>query len=301
MAFEKLSDRVRQLIGENDQRAAADLLARAFGDKNPPLFNIALVQQANIKKLADQNAAGILSAEERNREQAKINAALLHLSDEHARLFEGGAPASAVPRGLLWAGAALLGLILIGWLVKNSLSGASYPKTFDLEVRLHEPDGEQKFITEGQVNVRLGEQAPQELHALDNNGRAVFRDLSEKYRGDSVHLLYVPPKERRFKITQQSAAVLSGLNESIRFIVEFLPDTTVLEATLRDSKGKAVAGAQITIDGTIRSTSDANGYFKVAIPKSSGTEALFVIEKNGNRLFEQDLTIWSGHRTFSLE
>ena len=98
MAFEKLSDQIRQLIGENDQRQAAELLLRAFRDRNPTLFNIALVQQANIKKLADQNAAGILSPDEVNREQAKINVALLHLSDEHARLFEASVSRRVLPR-----------------------------------------------------------------------------------------------------------------------------------------------------------------------------------------------------------
>ncbi|MEO6037624.1 MAG: hypothetical protein ABIQ93_04360 [Saprospiraceae bacterium] len=301
MAFEKLSDRVRQLIGENDQRAAADLLLQALRDKNSSLFNIALVQQANIKKLADQSAAGILSADETNREQARTNVALLHLSDEYARLYEGADVDRAFPRWALWAAAGLVALVLIGWLVKNAGSQVSYPATFDLTVRLHEPGGEQMAIREGQVNLRLGEAVPQEPHALTADGEAVFRDLSEKYRDKTVQLLYSPAKDRRFKIREQSAAAVSGQNQTILFTLEFLPDTTIYEATLRDSKGRTVPAAQITVDGNLHAVSDEHGYFKIAIPKASGEQAHFVVEKKGARLFEQDLTISSGHNPFPLE
>ncbi len=302
MPFEKLSDRVRQLIGENDQRAAADLLMQAFRDKNSQLFNIALVQQANIKKLADQSAAGILSADELNREQAKINAALLHLSDEHARLLEGKIPGPAMPRWIVLAAGALIALLLIGWLVtKTGLSPDDYPATFDLVVRLHEPGGEQMVVHEGQVNLRLNDAVPQEPHALNTAGEATFRDLSAKYRGNSVHLLYFPARERRFKISRQSVTTLSGLNETIWFTVEFRPDTTVFKATLRDAKGRPVPDAQITVDGNLHAASDDNGYFEIAIPKPSGSIAELVVEKNGARLFVQHMTISPDQISIPLE
>ncbi|MBC7776251.1 MAG: hypothetical protein H7246_12520 [Phycisphaerae bacterium] len=302
MAFEKISERVRQLIQENDQRAAADLLMQAFRDKNLQLFNIALVQQANIKKLADQSAAGILSPDEINREQAKTNAALLHLSDEHARLYERAASAKStgLPRWVLLAGGALV-LVLVGWLMKNALGRPDYPKTFDVEVILHDKAGENISIGEGEVNLRLGEVELQSRLPLDASGKATFKDLSEKFRGDSVRLLYFPPKARRFNIINQSAAILSGQRQSIRFALEFLPDTTVYEGGLRDSKGRAISEAQITIDGTLHATSDAKGYFKLAIPKANGASAYFEIEKNGKRLLKQDVTISSGYHEISIQ
>ncbi len=301
MAFEKISDQVRQLIGENDQRPAADLLAQALRDKNPALYNIALVQQGNIKKLADQNAIGILSADESNREQAKINAALLHLSDEYARLFESSLSGRTLPRRALLAVAVLGALMVVGWLAKSAFSSKSYPATFDLEVRLHEPSGEQAVITDGQVNLRLNDDVPQEPHSLDTRGTAVFRVLSSKFRGDTVHLLYFPPGERKFKVVQQSAPTATGENQAIRFSIAFLPDTTVFEATLRDPKGRPVKNAQITVDGSLHVTSDENGYFKLAIPKASGAVANFVIEKDGVRRFVQDMAISPGHRLFPIE
>lgn len=302
MAFEKVSDHVRHLIRENDPRAAADLLAQSFRDKNPQLFNIALVQQSNIKKLADQSAAGILSPDEMNREQAKTNAALLHLSDEYTRLYEGAAPApgTGIPRWVLPAAAAVLALVLIGWLANKSLSSTNSPKTFDVEVSLVEKGAESLAISEGEVNLRLGEAEPQERHPLDAAGKATFKDLSEKYRDSMVHLLYFPPRNRRFNVSQQSATTLTGRDQLIRFTVEFLPDTTVLEATLTDAKGQRIAGAQITVDGKIQTQSDANGYFQVIIPKAVGTELLFVVEKNRNRIFRQSLAIWAGHKEFSI-
>lgn len=302
MAFEKLSDRVRQLIGENDQRQAAGLLLGALRDKNPGLFNIALVQQANIKKLADQSAAGILSPDEMNREQAKINAALLHLSDEYARLFEAAhTGVRTLPRWVLPVAVVVAALMLIGWWIKNASAKSAYPDTFDLEVRLHEPGGEQAVIREGQVNLRLGEAVPQKPTALDAAGTAVFRELSSKYRGNTVHLLYFPLGERRFKIIRQSELTISGQNQAIRFVLQFLPDTTVFEATLRDPKGRPLRAAQITVDGNLHAASDQNGYFRLAIPKASGAVANFVIEKDGVRRFVQDITISPGHRLFPIE
>ncbi len=295
-----ISDRVRQFIGENDQRAAVALLLEAFRDKNAELFNIALVQQANIKKLGDQSATGILSTEERNREQAKINVALLHLSDEHARLFEDGSSGRSMPRWIILATIALVALVLVGWLIKNNRSQPVYPETFDVTVRLHEPGGEQIAITEGQVNLRLGEAVPQDPHPLNATGEATFRDLSEKYRDSLVRLLYFPPRNRRFKITQQSAAVLSGQDQTIRFTLEFLPDSTPFEGSLRDPKGP-LAGAEITVDGNLRTTSDEKGYFKIDIPKASGASAYFVIEKNGRRRYQQTVTISPGFHSIPIE
>lgn len=302
MAFEKLSDRVRHCIGENDPRAAAELLVQAFRDKNPQLFNIALVQQANAKKLADQSAAGILSADEINREQAKINAALLHLSDEYARLFEtAAAPAPALPRQALLAAAGLLALVFLGWLAKNIFSGPVYPDTFDLTVRLHEPGGDHLVVRDGQVGLRLGDAEPRERQPLDTTGTATFRELPQKYRGDSVLLLYYPPRQRAFKVSAQSAEILSGKDETIVFTLEFAPDTTAFEATLWDSKGRTVPGAQITIDGNLHTVSDANGYFRAAIPKPGGAAVNLMIVKNGKRLYEGDVTISAGHRKIPVE
>ncbi|MCY7330159.1 MAG: hypothetical protein LH618_16530, partial [Saprospiraceae bacterium] len=82
---------------------------------------------------------------------------------------------------------------------------------------------------------------------------------------------------------------------------QFLPDTSVFEASLRDAKGRAVRNAKITVDGNLHSISDENGYFKLAIPKASGAVANFVIEKDGVRRFVQDMTISGGHRLFPIE
>ena len=301
MAFDKLSDRVRQLIGENDQRAAANLLLQALRDKNPQLFNIALVQQANIKQLADQRSTGILSPEEQHREQAKINAALLHLSDEHARLYEtADAPTTVLPRRGLLIAAGLLALLLIGWAVKKTASPPTLSATFDLVVVLHEPGGEERVIREGQVTLRLGEHLLQQRLALDAAGTATFRDLNGNYRSDSVHLLYFQPKDRPFRISRQSAATLTGQDQTIRFTLEYLPETTVFKATLRDIKGKTISGAQITVDGNLHATSDEHGYFQITIPKPSGALANFVIEKNGQRLFDLDMMISPGHKPFPI-
>jgi len=302
MAIKTLSNRVRQLIAENEQRQAAEMLSDAFKDKNASLLNLAFIQQGNIKKLADQTVAGILSTDEINREQAKINAALLHLADEHARLFEASKPGFSLPRKSLWYLFALAAILLAGWLIAKVSENTGYPETFDLEVRLHQPGGEQAEITDGDINLRLGDDVPQEKHPINAEGAAVFKDLSSsKFRGDSVHLLYFPNQNRAFKLLAQSAAIATGKDQTIRFTLEFIPDTTLVEMTLFDAKGRRISGAQITIDGNLRCTSDEYGYFRAAVPKASGAVADFVIEKNGKRLFKQELAISPGPKSIPLE
>ncbi|HLP93678.1 MAG TPA: hypothetical protein VK168_06555 [Saprospiraceae bacterium] len=301
MAIEKVSEQARRHIRENDQRAAADLLMQAFRDKNQQLFNIAVVQQANIKKLADQSAAGILSVDEINREQAKTNAALLHLSDEYARLFEAqSAPKAAI--GLpLWAygaAAAVVAIIVIGWLLSNS---APAPETFALEVYLHEAGAEEKAIRDGQVNLRLGETILQSKLPLDAEGRATFKELSAKFKADSVHLLYFPSTSQRFTVKSQSAATLSGTNQSIRFALEFVPDTTQFSLTIQDAKGRAIQDAEITIDGNLHTKTDAKGYFQIPVAKAVGSTILLVIESKGKRIFSQDVALTSRHTILPIE
>lgn len=302
MANKTLSDRVRQLIAENEQRQAADILADAFRNKNTGLYNLAVIQQGNCKKLGDQSAAGILSTDEINREQAKINAALLHLADEHARLFEPVKPGISMARKRLWYALILVALALTGWLIARVVENSAYPETFNLEVRLHQPYGEQAAITDGEVNLRLGDAVPQEKHPLDASGVTIFKDLSSrKFQGDSVHLLYFPTKNQKFKVVDQSAVTTTGKDQTIRFTLEFIPDTTLVEMTLFDTNGKRIPGAQITIDGTLHCTSDAFGYFQAAVPKANGAIADFVIEKNGKRLFKQELAISPGPKSIPIE
>ena len=305
MAAEKISDQIRQLIQENDQRAAAELLTEAFRDKNSKLFDIAVVQLANIKKLSDLNAAGVLSFEEMNREQAKTNDSLLYLANEHARLFEGetSEPENATP-GWIWkASVALVAVLGILGLLKYTGISGNAPDSFDLELRLYEPGGEQKVITEGEVNIRLGEEVPRQPQKLNEEGSVVFRELSGRYRDSVVHLLYFPTvNSRRFEISNQNAAVIKNKKrQTLRFEVAFLPDTTLFEALLRGSDQRVISGADITIDGNIHVTSDEKGYFKVPIPKASGEVANLVIEKNGKILLKQDVSVSSGFREIPIK
>jgi len=302
MEMNTVSEQVRRWVAENDQRQAADILLAAFRGKNTQLTNLATVQHANIKKLADHRAAGILSNDEYNIELAKINAALLHLADEHARLHEQSTSTRKSRLPMLGAMVAIGALIfLAAWWWRSRNIEVEYPESFDIEVRLHEPGGEHLVVKEGSVNLRLGDAVPQEPRALDAGGRAVFRELSSKFRGDSLQLLYFPERERRFRTIEQSAATASGQNQTIRFTLAFIPDTTLVEMTLYDAQQRRLSGALVTIDGTLQCTTDNKGYFRLAVPKASGQTADFVVEKNGKRLFKQDLVLAPGMKSLPLE
>lgn len=298
MAGENISARVRRLIAENELREAAALLYESFKDRNGQLAKIALVQINNQKRLSDQVAAGILSQTEINTEQAKLNRSLLYLADEHERLFEKKTIHSAGRKWLLPAIAAVAGLLTI-FLIIKWINKENTPAAFDLDIRLHGPKGEQDVMPGGRVNVRLGSAVPQAPQPLDADGRASFREFSGKYLHDSVQLIYFPNDGLRYRVLQQSAAT-AAQSRTIRFVVAPVPDTTLLQIAVRNKKG-LLADAKVTIDGKTVVFTDKNGFFQSLILKAPGAQTHLLIEKNGKRLFEQDITVSSEFKTLPIE
>lgn len=299
MLGENVSQQVRQLIAENEPRQAATLLYESFKDKNEQLAKIALVQINHQKRLSDQVATGILSQSEINIEQAKINQALLYLADEHIRLFGGGQETPVADKKWLWRVAlGVLGLLAIV-LIFNWVIAEKPPATFDLEVRLHGPKGEQDVVQGGRANVRLGSDVPQAPQPLDANGKALFRKLSGEYLRDSVQLVYLPDNGLRYRVLRQSAAT-GAESRTIRFELAVVEDTTRLRLTLRDRKGP-LANAQVTIDGKTVLVTDKNGYFEADIIKPSGGQVHLLVEKDGKRRFEQDITISPEFKTLPIQ
>lgn len=300
MPDENINAQVRHLIAENEQRQAAELLYKSFSGKNEQLAKIALVQLNNLKRLSDQVATGILSQAEINIELAKVNQSLLYLADEHARLFENKrATKTSSNRKWLWTGVtALAGVAAVFWILARP-GAEKTPATFDLEVLLHGPKGEQDLVQQGQVNVRLGSTVPQAPQPVDAGGKARFRELSGKYLHDSVQLVYFSNDGLRYRVLRQSA-VTGAESRTIRFELAVMPDTTHLKMALRDRKG-LMADAKVTIDGKTVLFTDKNGYFEADVIKPSGALVHLLVEKGGKRRFEQDVTISSEFKTLPVE
>lgn len=296
---EQISAQIKRLVAENETRQAAERLLAQFQGRNEQLAKLALVQLNNLKRLLDQTAAGVLSQAEIGLEQNKINQALLYLADEHARLYESGKPAqTASRRPYAWlAGAAALALLAFGAYYLGGRPTAM-PGSFDLEVRLHGPQGEQDPLRDGRVNVRLGQTTPQEAKTLDAEGRAWFRELGEKYVHDTISLIFFPGKGR-YQVISQSAYTAAE-SKTIRFTLDVLPENTLVRYALRGKKGP-LSGATVTIDGKLTARTDEKGYFELAVPKAAGAQAHFLIEKDGKRLFEQDLTLSPEFNTLPVE
>lgn len=213
MAIEKVSEQARRHIRENDQRAAADLLMQAFRDKNQQLFNIAVVQQANIKKLADQSAAGILSVDEINREQAKTNAALLHLSDEYARLYE--TKTSTQQKKIPWWAYGIGVLLVAAVLFYRFISAApkvqipettTIPKPLKADTTVYEAglrDAKGRPIANAQVTIDGA------LHA-NTDTRGYFKVAIPKAGGATVFMEIEKEQKRLFK---QEITISSGYHE----------------------------------------------------------------------------------------
>jgi hypothetical protein len=57
----------------------------------------------------------------------------------------------------------------------------------------------------------------------------------------------------------------------------------------------------VTLDGKMVIVTDKNGYFEATLPKSSGAQVHLLVEKDGKRRFEQDITISSDFKTLPIE
>jgi hypothetical protein len=129
-----------------------------------------------------------------------------------------------------WFNVLLIAAIVVlayGLLRKSStpdtLASNVNPNVFDLEVRLHGPNGIQDFVKEGQVNLRLGFDYPQEPRPLDANGSVVFKAIDKaKYKDKAIQILFFPPQGRPYKLGPPSASTTTGENQVVSYQVDFM-------------------------------------------------------------------------------
>jgi hypothetical protein len=173
---------------------------------------------------------------------------------------------------------------------------------FDLEVRVIGTKTDMEFINDGSVQLRFGKHEPLPPQVLDAKGRAYFKGIDGSYQQDTVSLIYLPNRPRRFRVVEQSTATAAAAGKPyIVFTIDYPPDFTDVMWSIRDKDGKGIEGATITIDKNMKVTTGGNGYFEVSIQKPAGDKAHFLIEKDGKVLMDKDVVIFPEYQRLKVE
>lgn len=176
--------------------------------------------------------------------------------------------------------------LFLGLLYASCHSGA-----FELKIRLRSSQEHPVVYRGSQVTVQFGNRPPEAPQPLTEDGRAIFPKLDRSLLLDTVRLTYLAENHRPYRITQQmfyTAADAKG--RPIDFVIEIVPDTTHIQFTLKNKDGM-ITHALVKIDNKITIESDDYGMVDVFIPKTAGSTAHFIIEKDGKVLLEKDMVL----------
>ncbi len=163
------------------------------------------------------------------------------------------------------------------------------PDTFDLEVRLRSPKDHPVVYAGSRVTVRFGDGPDQPPQPLTENGRAVFPQLDRRLLHDTIRLTYLAENGRPYRVIQQVFYTAAD-RQQIDFTIELIPETTHVQFSLKDKNG-LLPHALIRIDNKIMVESDDYGFVDLYIPKTAGSMAHFIIEKDGKTLLDKEVLV----------
>ena len=173
------------------------------------------------------------------------------------------------------------------------------PDTFDLEVRLRSAKDHPVVYTGSQVTVRFGNSQDQPPQPLTEDGRAIFPKLDRKLLHDTIRLTYLPENGRPYRVIQQVFYTAAD-RQQIDFTIELIPETTHVQFSLKDKNG-LLPHALIRIDNKIMVESDDYGFVDLYIPKTAGSMAHFIIEKDGKTLLDKDVLVTDEYYKLFIE
>ncbi len=163
--------------------------------------------------------------------------------------------------------------------------------SFDLIIRLRSPADNPVVYRGSQVSVQFGNNAPEPPQPLTEDGRAVFTVLDRSKQRDTVRLTYLAKNGRPYRIIQQMFYTAADAGDRpIDFVIEIVPETTHVQFSLKDKNG-LIPHALVHIDNKITIETDDYGQADVYVPKTAGSTAHFMIEKEGEILLEKDMVL----------
>ncbi|MBL7780886.1 MAG: hypothetical protein JNM22_06685 [Saprospiraceae bacterium] len=292
MTSEQTSATLRQLIADNQNKAAAELLYGWFEGKSASRQDAALALLNRIKALDSQVLGGLIAQADADLERNRITKALLELGKQLDETGEADMPEPA-PESKAWIYGVIV--ILLAGMVYLAFdkrgSSTAPPETFNLQVHVHGPGGEADLITAGKIKLLLGTyHSP--IQDVNSNGQAVFTEIPGKYLAEPVQLV---PMDR-YKVTAQSARSAQE-SRNLTFTLTPIPDTTLIRGMvyLPGPGNRPAAGATLDFNGgQATALTDEKGRFQMAVPLAAGKTAPLMIEYQGKNRYHRDLTVSTG-------
>jgi DNA-binding transcriptional regulator YbjK len=290
MNSEQESAILRQLIADNQNKAAAERLSQWFADKSESRQDAALALLSRIQSLDSSVLGGLISQADADLERNRITKALLELSKQLDDTGEiAGAPAPPGSKAWIFG---VLAIVVAGMLylaLDKSGSKSAAPDTFSLNVHVHGPGGEPDLITSGKIKLLLGAyHSP--VQDINSSGQAIFDEIPGKYLAEPVQAV---PLEMRYKVTGQSARTAQE-SRNITFTLAPIPDTTVVRGVvyLPGAGNKPAAGAELDFNGgQATAVTDEKGRFQMAVPMATGKTAKLMIDYQHKNRYNRDLTV----------
>lgn len=278
-------EQIRQLIAGSELIPAATSLSQAWRGKDETLYNLATALTERCNALERETLQGIISRPDAELERARIIDALLFLTN---RLTN---PSVELPRhlrtyfpeiiekpksrnGLILAISAILVIAVAYFFMQSAFQSSDFTLTVVIKGA---PTG-----TQQNIQLFFGHH----LHtskALDNEGKAIFTDIPNKFSNDSATIELENPA---YRIARQSAPSFAKSDKgSIIFEVEAVTQYTDWRGKIMDAKGDPIAGATLEIDsGLATGKTDAQGNFVIKVPKAAGEEVQVDIYVQAKRL-----------------
>jgi hypothetical protein len=169
---------------------------------------------------------------------------------------------------------------------------------FDLEVFVNDRPG--RDVREGTVQIKIGKRDPLPAQKLNEIGKTIFTCIPLDQQNDTVQIIYAPVFPKPVRYIDQNAYTAAE-NRKMRFTIDFPPEVTTFEWSLRDRDSSGIVGAKITLDHKYIIESGEGGYFSTSVPKVAGDSVHFLVEKAGKTLINRYIIIQPEYRRLFID
>lgn len=300
---------LQQLISQGKTEQAIDQLLRLTERSgNPELREEVLMQSARYRDYAKAKRLGTSSAESQQTAIARINQALLQISEQLPEDSggDGGGDSRAKPRktkAWQWvAGAGVIVSILSGIAgftgvnLKDIFGMGETNNPLQLTVYVHGPDGRQDVVLENEGQLLLDLRNDRRVAQIGEYGRTNFGEISRDFLRKAVPLSV--QAEGYEMAHPDSNYVYDG--EPIYLEVRKDKRLGLITGMVTDEKGRGLAGATILIENDTTASTDSIGRFRLRMPFDRIEESYqLTIQKEGYQ--SKTRTYYPNSNLFKLE
>lgn len=286
-----LYQQVTQLIGQDELRQAAEMLANHWQNRHAALYQSTLAQVRRLHTLEEKQFKGLISEDNAAVEHARITDALLSISQQlqqnRPQLPEDLQEDSPGPvNRKKWLIAGALPVLIAAFFLLRPLIGNTESGSFNLTLNLQLQD-DASPVSGGRIKVILGDYHLQ-ARELNSDGQVIFPEIPVKYLDDSLKVI---PVNLAYDVVAQSA-VFPQDSRSITVQMKKRAEQILWKGSVLDQQRRAVANAEIDIEsGTAVIRTDSLGNFRAWVPLPNSSNVRVRIRIGSIQRYDQRYTL----------